>query len=611
MKYTPADYFGDQFPSEIRPLASELFNRLMDGSICISLDEHDLGAEQVERLRLNEFWDSFDKLNSAGIISDDPDSSVPFILFQGRLYMQRYFKYERSIVRNIERIVSRERHSGTLNERKEALLSIKEFITGNFREPLEKTGGGPDFQMIAAIEAFLNYFNIITGGPGVGKTTSMKKFLSILLSCNPDMRVILCAPTGKAAQRMKETLSKTVIPGINIEIVQKIRLIGEQAQTIHKTLGFIGTKNSPYFKHDSENPLDCDLLIVDESSMIDIALFAKLLDAVPDTSRVVLMGDKDQLASVEAASIFGDLCQPGIINVFSDDRVNFLNTFLNEGQRLNYADSDRGHILSGRIIELRHSHRFSSNSGIGILSKAVIQGDTCKVNEVFGMTYSDIAFDELYDVGVFNNFAMGFANYIRHLAGYSFSIDRLTEAFRLLNKYRILVAIRDGNQGLHTVNQRVEKLIAKVVYDEFGSRLFNPSSSEFYEFRPIMVTRNNYSVSPTLYNGDVGIIARDEGGELKAWFEKDGEIISYPPGQLGVVETNFAQTIHKSQGSEYDRILVMLPKNKDVRIMTRELLYTGITRAVSHVTLVATKEVCAQTVAQKVQRISGLQSAWS
>jgi exodeoxyribonuclease V alpha subunit len=608
--YTPADYFGDQFPSEIRPLASELFNRLMDGSICISLDEHDLGAEEVERLRLNEFRDSFDKLNSAGIISEDPDSSVPFILFQGRLYMQRYFKYERSIVRNIERIVSRERQTGTLNERKDALLKIKEFIIENFREPLEKTGGGPDFQMIAAIEAFLNHFTIITGGPGVGKTTSMKKFLSILLSCNPDMRVILCAPTGKAAQRMKETLSKTVISGIDIEIVQKIRSIGEQAQTIHKTLGFIGTKNSLDFKHNSENPLDCDLLIVDESSMIDVALFAKLLDAVPDTSRVVLMGDKDQLASVEAASIFGDLCQPGIINVFSDDRVNFLNNFLNEGQRLIFAEPDRGHLLSGRIIELRHSHRFSGNSGIGILSKAVIQGDTRKVNEVFGMTYGDIAFDELYDDGVFNNFAMGFANYIRHLAGYSFSIDRLTEAFRLLNKYRILVAIRDGNQGLHTVNQRVEKLIAKVIYDEYGIRLFNPSASEFYEFRPIMVTRNNYSVSPTLYNGDVGIIARDEGGELKAWFDKDGEIKSYPPGQLGVVETNFAQTIHKSQGSEYERILVMLPKNRDVRIMTRELLYTGITRAVSHVTLVATKEVCAQTVEQKVQRISGLQSAW-
>jgi exodeoxyribonuclease V alpha subunit len=207
--------------------------------------------------------------------------------------------------------------------------------------------------------------------------------------------------------------------------------------------------------------------------------------------------------------------------------------------------------------------------------------------------------------------ALGFGDYIRGLAGKPFSEAGLTEAFKKLNSFRILVAVRDGNQGLHAVNRRVERLLATEVCDEEGKRLFNPSSSEFYEFRPVMVTRNNYTVSPTLFNGDVGIIARDAEGELKAWFEKDGEIKSYPPGQLGAVETNFAQTIHKSQGSEYDKVMVILPKSKDVRILTRELLYTGITRAISHVTLVATKEVVAATVDRRVQRMSGLQSAWN
>jgi exodeoxyribonuclease V alpha subunit len=608
MNMSPSEYFGRQFPGEIQPLATELYKNLMEGSICVDLN--DLSDDDKKRLEVHKFLESKGKLVDSQVLSLQKDAEVPFVLYRDRLYLQRYFRYEREIVGKIESLIFRESKDDLQQIRREQLEGMKDFILSHFREPIEKTGGGPDFQLVAALQAFLNNFTIVTGGPGVGKTTSMKKFLSVLFKADPDMRVILCAPTGKAAQRMKETLSKAKIPGIDEEIIAKVRSIGEQARTIHKTLGSKGPKVSPYFKHNADNPLECDLLIVDESSMIDVALFAKLMAAVPDHARVVLMGDKDQLASVEAASIFGDLCIPTSINVFTKERVDMLNGFFESGQHLSHREEDDGHILNGHVIELRHSHRFGSDSGIGILSKAVIAGDADKVSEVFGRRYSDTDFDQSHDPKIFNAFVDGFKDYVKCLSGNPHLSEGLVEAFRLLNSRRILVAIREGDQGLHTVNRSVEKQLASALKDETGRKILDPSSSEYYEFRPFMVTRNNYTVSPTLYNGDVGIIARDEQGDLKAWFQKDGEIKAYPPGQLGAVETNFAQTIHKSQGSEYDRVMVILPKARDVQILTRELLYTGITRAVSHVALVASKEVVEAALSRKVQRMSGIQSAW-
>jgi exodeoxyribonuclease V alpha subunit len=202
-----------------------------------------------------------------------------------------------------------------LETRREELRSISDFIVDHFRSLDEKTGNGPDYQLIAALQAYQNNYSIITGGPGVGKTTSIKKLLTILLKIKPDLKVALCAPTGKAAQRMKESLFFN--PAIEIvppsEIVEKIDAIKEKASTIHLLLKSLKFKdNSPYFTYHKDNPLNVEVVIVDESSMIDVALFAKLLDAIPSTARVIFLGDKDQLASVEAASIFGDICSSAI-----------------------------------------------------------------------------------------------------------------------------------------------------------------------------------------------------------------------------------------------------------------------------------------------------------
>ena len=607
----PSKFFGERFPAEIAPLATELFERLMDGSICISLDGGELSKEDAERLKVKDFKASLGKLASEGIVSEDPDARVPFILYRGRLYMQRYFRYEREVVADIRRFIDLEGRPGVAAARKDRLSGMRDFVVGHFQKKGPLPFHGPDLQLVAALQAYLNTFTIITGGPGVGKTTSMTKLLSIVLHADPDTKVLLCAPTGKAAQRMKEAISKIDIEGMDPLIVSRIQAMGEKAMTIHKTLGVKPFEpRSPYFRHDRQNPLECDLLIVDECSMIDVALFAKLLSAVPDDARVVLLGDKDQLASVEAASIFGDLCQSTSLNVFTHERSGFLDSFLADDRRLTGEAADDENPLHGHVIELTHSYRFSAHPYIGSLSRSVISGSVGELDTIVEKKPAEAFIDFDHSEQVFLDFASQFTEYVEILRQKPCLDTHRRKAFESFNRFRILVATREFENGLHAVNRRVEQYLLHEFRKRVGGRVFDPASTEFYEFRPVMVTRNNYSVTPALYNGDVGFIARDDDDELKAWFEKDGALKSYPPGQLGKVETNFAQTVHKSQGSEYERVMVILPKSPDVRILTRELLYTGITRAKSHVTLVGSREVIEKTVSRKVQRTSGLQSAW-
>jgi exodeoxyribonuclease V alpha subunit len=206
--------------------------------------------------------------------------------------------------------------------------------------------------------------------------------------------------------------------------------------------------------------------------------------------------------------------------------------------------------------------------------------------------YKDSEYDSLIE---------NYKGYIEILRDSSLKFeDRIKNAIQSFNQFRILTAIREGSQGIQGINKKVEHKLANCYPGVFKTDL------EFYEYRPVMVTKNNYNVTPTLYNGDTGIIARDEKGELKAWFEKDGKIIPYACGFLGRVETNFAQTIHKSQGSEYTKVLVVMPKNKDILILTKELLYTGVSRGKNHVTLMSSPQILESTVSKKVQRVSGI-----
>jgi exodeoxyribonuclease V alpha subunit len=515
----------------------------------------------------------------------------PFVLHNNRLYLQRYFNYETQILNRIKAFVEGEK--GQAEKRIKELTAHTDFIktlfsNTNFSEssiPAENV----DWQLVAAVSGVLNNFTIITGGPGTGKTTTVAKILAVLYTINPKLKVALAAPTGKAAVRMAESLNASALD-VNNDIKEKFQTMSPG--TIHRLLKYV--PDSPYFKHNKGNPVNYDVVIVDESSMIDVALFAKLLDAIGTETKLILLGDKDQLASVEAGSLFGELCktQAGL-EVLSAKRAELINSFITDNRRQIPSDfilKERPHLLSEHVIELKRSHRFTSDKGIGKFSKAIIKNDVQALHEyVDNNSDEQILIDSKYDNEIFEQFVNGYEDYIKE--------PEIKKALQKLNRLRVLCAVREGEQGLYRLNTAIENSLRK-------KKLIN-KNSEYYENRPIIVTRNYYSLG--LFNGDLGIIRPDENGVLKAWFEDStNELKSVLPGYVAESETVFAMTIHKSQGSEYDKVLVVLPDNVNIPILTRELLYTAVTRAKSKVIVQASEEVILHTAERVVERASGI-----
>ena len=383
--------------------------------------------------------------------------------------------------------------------------------------------------------------------------------------------------------------------------------------TIHRLLEY--KHQSPYFKRNSENPVEADVIIVDEASMIDVALFAKLIAAVSPETRLILLGDQNQLASVEAGSLLGDLCNTvKNKNQFSVDLIGELKVILPQLDLQTNAENDA--MLQDHLVELQHSYRFVKKPELGDLSEAVISNDIPTIENFFEGNRDEktIVVDQKYEENIFQKFIKGFEAYITE--------KDVATAIEKLNELRILAVIREGNQGVAGLNARVEKYLAKKGKINL--------SQVFYENRPVIVTRNHSDLN--LFNGDVGIVRKDKDtGKMRIWFldeEKqldderkktetgtDGveskeavekKVRSFSPGLLTDVETVFAMTVHKSQGSEFEKVLLVMPKSEELPLLTRELLYTGITRAKEELKIQGTKEVILKASEGRVMRASGI-----
>lgn len=580
--------FAEFFKSEtLKPFAFLVSKKLSEGHICLNLSDaaNELSESGFDRSQAG--GKSIERLKSETFVTVKDGPKQPFVLHNNRLYLQRYFNYETVILKRIKAFVQSEEEQ--TQTRIAELRANATFTQSLFDDPWFVKSSLPaeniDWQLVAAVSAVLNNFTIITGGPGTGKTTTVAKILSILYRINPNTKVALAAPTGKAAVRMAESLSASA--GNTLAPFQTIT-----PGTIHRLLKYI--PNSPYFQHNKDNPINYDVVIVDESSMIDVALFAKLLDAIGPETKLILLGDKDQLASVEAGSLFGDLCKTtSIAKVLSRQRADLVNSFIIDKERRitrEYIFESRPHLLSEHIVELRRSRRFTSDKGIGKLSKAVITNDVDTLQQyIRDKKDAQITIDVNYDTELFEQFVNGYADYINE--------PDIKQALQKLNRLRVLCAVREGEQGLYSLNKQIENYLHK-------KKLIN-KNAEYYQNRPVIVTKNYYSLG--LFNGDVGIIRADENGVVKAWFQdNEGQLRPVFPGYVAESETVFAMTIHKSQGSEYDAVLVVLPNNINVPILTRELLYTAVTRARLKVTVQAGEAVILHAANGVVQRASGI-----
>jgi exodeoxyribonuclease V alpha subunit len=576
-----ADFFGNP---AIRPYACLLSRRLQQGHICLDLDNLNWEAEELPEHWLS-MMDDADKLPNHPLVCTDADGYQPFVMHQNRLYLHRYFCYETRIIRRIEAFLEQE--SALLPQRLEQIEALRPLVHTLFNTQAAATNAAPDWQLAAVINGLLQQFSIITGGPGTGKTTTVARLLALLYSQQPNLKVALAAPTGKAAARMAESLKRATLP-VDDAISQRFQSL--IPTTIHRLLGVI--KGSPYFRHNADNPITADVLIVDESSMIDLALLAKLMDATSPATRLILLGDKDQLASVEAGSILGDLCQAQTsLNRFSAERLSLINGFIPEESRhIPGPAALPDHPLFEHITGLQISHRFDASQGIGLLSKAIIQSDAETIRQLYAAGPTDALIpDTDYDDSLTNRFIEGFRAYIE-------SVD-IAIALKRLNDCRILCAQREGPQGVYAMNRKAERLLQQTGLLQTGT--------EFYENRPIILTRNYYEHG--LFNGDTGILRKDEQGVLKAWFElPDGSLKAVLPGYLQDAETAFALTIHKSQGSEFNEVLVVLPDHAESLLLTRELVYTAITRARQKVILQGSLDLVLAASAARVQRASGI-----
>lgn len=578
-----AEYFEEP---AIWPYAYILSQKLTEGNICISVD--DVPANLASTPYTNPVTVK-ELVSLKHLVSKQDVLKTPFILHNNRLYFQRYFKYETSIINKLKDLMAAEKtvlasRMSQLESQKELIQSLKTDYKLDGLTTKEKV----DWQLVAVTQALLNNFSIITGGPGTGKTTTLAKLLIVLYALDPNATVALAAPTGKASMRMLESLKGSTLNFTN-ETKEKIGQL--VPSTIHSLLGY--KRESVNFKHNADNPLPYNWVVVDEASMIDVPMFSKLLAALGDSTRIILLGDKDQLASVEAGSLLGDLCQTlPSLNQFSNETAQWINQFITDDDRKINTEfiDDTKQLLAGHIIELKYSHRFNSQGAIGKVSRAVIEGDLEGLKSLIGApTASNVTFDFEYKEEILSKFVEGYEAYINELD--------IAEALKKLNQLRVLVAVRESNRGMKAINKFIELHLRK-------KGLLKPDG-DFYENRPIMVTRNMYDLE--LFNGDTGILRKDSSGNMKAYFEDaKGGVKSVLPAYLTYSETVFAMTIHKSQGSEFNNVLVVLPEGTSNALLTRELLYTGITRAKDHITIQGKQDTIDYAVSTCVKRISGI-----
>ncbi len=587
--------FDDQFASfllRLSPGGSEILHQLFSllsrtsrsGNICLDLslpsreyadlyDEND----QPSFMTLTDFL-PLSKNNHRALLHcpliSGGEKLSPVVLKNNRLYLHRYYQYENILIEKV-------------------------------RARLERGNG----------------FAVISGGPGTGKTTLVWKILRSLLTERGDLRVNLAAPTGKAALRIRESLlaSENTVTGsgaADVALKEKITQLAENTGTLHRLLGSI--PNSPEFRHNTENPLALDLLIIDECSMVDIPLMAKTLLALEDSAALILIGDPDQLASVESGAFFGDLCSAAGGNSTGPE---FLKSFMEK--RITIAAKEktspkkkgvRGQLalfteqtpenttsdISRVLVRLTQNFRFKNESGIARLSAVLSEKDGQGGKEalnIFREGPGELKWNELSDIKktLPEKILDCFKDFHKNTGP-----DNLLD---IMDRLRILCAHSRGRQGAGEINRLVQNILLE------SGRLRRTEDSWMTDVAPVMIRKNDYSLK--LFNGDTGIIAG--GYPRKAYFRsvKDGKsrLREIAADRLPDHEVCFAMTVHKSQGSEFDRVILILP-DRISPVLTAELLYTAVTRTRKYFEIFAPEDVFLEAASRRIRRPSGIVEAF-
>ena len=562
----------------------------------LALTDNDSSDELLTIARFN-LEDLQTQLNLSTLVSQQ-QGSTPLVLEDKRLYLRRYWCYQQTVNQAIA----------------DRLMPIRKKLPATFASNLRilfpEGTSTPNWQKIACTLALRSRFCIITGGPGTGKTTTLTKLLTLLIQLTRDelgadkkLNILLAAPTGKAAARVSQSINEALG---KLAIADEIKqLIPKKASTLHRLLG--SRPDTRLYRYHRDNPLPADLVIVDEASMIDLEMMAALLDALPITTQLILLGDKDQLASVEAGSVLGDLCLGSEAIAYDSQTLTWIKDYSGETIATSALS---GSAINQQTVILSPSYRFGPDSGIGQLAKAVNAGHAIQAQAILNNpAYGDlIPISKDYarlkahpETELANNVLklLVKANYgddngkANVCQGYGYYLDKIRlrptdmdasqtnewalDVLKAFDTFQVLCAIRSGDRGVEGINQKIEHWL-------FGRQKL----PQWYEGRPIMITRNDYHLG--LMNGDIGITLHDSNHKLRVAFlntdaQRNNPIHWVSPLRLPDATTVFAMTVHKSQGSEFNHVALVMPETNSL-VLTRELIYTGITRAKEKFTLI-------------------------
>jgi exodeoxyribonuclease V alpha subunit len=529
------------------------------------------------------------QINAEEDENNSSDEQPPLTLFQGHLYLSRYFSYERGVFNHIQQ---RLHHALSVND-SELATAIQTLFPSCSSTNHSAT---VDWQAVAATSACLQRFTVITGGPGTGKTTTVTRLLSALLSQNQNLSIALAAPTGKAAARMTESIRHARDHVTNGE------RIPDESFTLHRLLGW-----SPRgFKYHQGRPLPYDCVVVDEASMVDLPMMFHLFSALANDTRLILLGDQDQLASVEAGSVLADLCDAGTSHAPDIEFSKRLTQIT--GFDLTAVADQAYSPMQNAVAHLRVSYRFNNDSGIGRLAAAVNAGASAEAVALFDqyddltMTWHSAADGQLSVQPWQQRVMAGYQDYCRAVREKASS----AEILQRFNDFQVLVAVRQGQFGVEETNRQIERLLKDTGMLPLSLASAN---SAWYPGRAVMITRNDYDLG--LFNGDIGILIPDDAGDRVAFIASDGTIRYLLPSRLPPHESAFAMTVHKSQGSEFEHVYLMLPLEWQT-VISRELIYTAITRAKTSFQCLTSLSCWQSGVVTQVERASGLRQAlWS
>lgn len=568
----------------------------LNGNIYISLKDFSKNyKENLDDIR-KFLFESYILCNESSI----KKMALPLIIDNDdMIYLSRYYIYEESLASSIISHISRW-NKFNICERFFKLDEFNKLLDIFFGKIKVKE---VDWQRIAVISAIENGLTIISGGPGTGKTSTITIILICLLHISSNLRIAIAAPTGQAAKRIQESLFMHSLKLNN----KYIKYLPKESYTLHRLLGKSSNKSCRFNK---KYQLQYDVIIIDESSMIDLAMIKWLFDAILPNTRIIMIGDKNQLKSVEAGNIFSVL---SMNSIFSKERIQYISKILNinekniKSQLLKSNINKFSSLLSNCVIHLSYNYRFSSNSSIGRLAIAVQKGSVDNVLNILDqkcLLDESIKFYEkteesflITENNIVNHLLFGFEKYIKTLIKViSKEILNLEKLFDSLNNFRILCAIRSGESGVDNLNTLISKNICKLAKIKFSN------NSIWHIGRVIRISKNNYNLG--LFNGDIGIALPNDDNEIEVYFRLgNNNFRSIPIILIPFHESAFALTVHQSQGCEFNYVAFILPKYFD-NFLSRELIYTAITRAKKKVEIIGSKSIFFNGICTFIKRNS-------